>query len=514
MINDVAQRLRLVRGGCALGELLDRLAGIHGPRRLVEQSGPISLTGGRTSLTYVEAARLVADLSGRLADRACGGRRVVVRGTNDYGFLLTCLAVSRAGGVVVPVNSRMRAEEIEAVVADADAEVVDIVDLDTQAPGIDGLPELEDLPRPAPTAGDVAGIFYTSGTTGRPKGARLSHRALTEPAGLGVLWPARLRRDEVVISLPIAHIMGFAALLGAAGAGLPTYFIPHFSPTKVLDAIEVRRATVFIGVPAMYRMMLEAGAEGRDLRSVRMWISGADVMPPDLARRFKRMGATVTLPVLQRSLGEAVFAQGYGSVESGGAVSGKFSPPGTSLGLGDFLGVSMLGHRMRVVDEEGGDVEADEVGELLVRGPGVLHGYHGSPEATEGVLTDDGWLRTGDMARRGRFGIVRYAGRKKDVLMHGGYSVYPPEVEETFRSHRDVAEVAVVGRPDPVKGEVPVAFVRLEPGAAATPEELVAWGRERLSDYKAPTEVRVVDEFPRTGTGKIAKPELREQFER
>lgn len=502
----MSTRARLLRGRVPLGELLDRLAAVHGGDRLVEQDSPVGLTGTRV-LSFEEAADVVARASGVLASRCAGGRRVVLRGPNDYGFFLACLAVSRAGGVVVPVNPRMRDEEVDHVVEDADAAVVELEWLADRL-------ERSDAGRvPAVAPGDdVAGIFYTSGTTGQPKGARLSHAALVEPASWGALWPSGLRRDELVFSLPIAHIMGLASLVAAAGAGIPVFSIPRFSPSAVLDAIEERRATVFVGVPAMYRMLLEAGAEQRDLRSVRLWASAADVMPAELARRFKRMGATATLPVLGRSVGEAAFAQGYGMVELGGAATAKISPPGVGLGLGDLLGLSVFGTRMRVVDDTDREVGRGEVGELLVKSPAVLRGYHGKPDATREILTEDGWVRTGDLARKGRLGAARFAGRKKDVVMHGGYSVYPAEVEEVLGRHEAVAEVAVVGCPDRVKGEVPVAFVRIGGDRSVAEEDLLAFATAHLADYKVPVEVRFVEDLPRTGTGKVHKPELRERL--
>lgn len=506
---NLLDRARLLRRGVRLGRLFDALADIHGDRRLVTQAEPVSLTGGLTELGYRQAAGVVARASEVLAPRCHGGRRVVVRGGNDYGFFLACVAVARAGGIVVPVNPRMRDEEVDYVVDDAGADVVEVATLEAEleASDVTGTMPTEDA------SDEVAGIFYTSGTTGKPKGAELTHEALVNPASMGALWPSGLRRDEAVVALPIAHIMGFAALVGTAGTGVPVYFLPRFSPRAVLDAIEERRSTVFIGVPAMYRMMLEAGAGERDLSSVRVWISGADVMPPDLARRFKKMGAAATLPFVGRTVGEATFAQGYGMVELGGASSMKVSPPGTSLGLGDFLGLSMRGWDTRVVDEAGHDVESGEVGELLVKGPHVLRRYHGDPEKTSETVSDEGWVRTGDLVRRGRFGAVRFAGRKKDVLMHGGYSVYPAEVEEALRAHPDVADAAVVGQPDAVKGEVPVAFVRREPGAAVDEQAVIAHAGEHLADYKVPARAIFVEEFPRTGTGKVAKAVLREQLE-
>jgi acyl-CoA synthetase (AMP-forming)/AMP-acid ligase II len=166
-----------------------------------------------------------------------------------------------------------------------------------------------------------------------------------------------------------------------------------------------------------------------------------------------------------------------------------------------------------VVDEEGKEVAPGATGELLVKGPGVLDGYHGNPEATKETITEDGWLRTGDLARRGPLGTVFFAGRSKDVIKHGGYSVFAVEVEASLREHPAIADAAVLGVEDPRKGgEVPVAAVKLAPGAQATEQELVAWARERMSDYKAPRQVKIVDDLPRTGTDKVQKAELKELF--
>jgi acyl-CoA synthetase (AMP-forming)/AMP-acid ligase II len=262
----------------------------------------------------------------------------------------------------------------------------------------------------------------------------------------------------------------------------------------------------------MYRLMLEAGAESRDLRSVRVWVAGADVLPEELARRFKRMGASVTLPVLGFSVGEAAFAEGYGMVELAGGVAAKVSPPWVPLGIGDFLGFPLPPHRLKVVDDDGEEVGRGRTGELWVHGPGVLRGYHGDPEATRKVLTDDGWLRTGDLARKGPLGLVFFAGRQKDVILHGGFTVYANEVERALEQHPDVLEAAVLGLPDEQRGEVPVAAVRIRPRGGVGEEGLAAWARERLSGYKAPRRVRFVDELPRTGTGKVQKDELRPLF--
>ncbi len=256
---------------------------------------------------------------------------------------------------------------------------------------------------------------------------------------------------------------------------------------------------MFMGVPAMYRLMDEAGAQQRDLKSVRVWGSGADVMPEDLARKFQRMGASATMPFIG-SVGGALFVEGYGMVELGGGVALKVSPP-----LMPSMLVPLPGYRFRVVDDDGREVSLGQVGELHVRGPGTLRGYYGDAKATADALTRDGWVRTGDLVRSSVGNTVRFVGRKKDVIKHGGYSVYAAEVEAALGDHPDVLEAAVLGLPDPRKGEVPVAAVRVRPGSTLTGPQLVAWAADHLSDYKAPRQAVIVDELPRTGTNKVQK---------
>jgi long-chain acyl-CoA synthetase len=497
----VRDRIDFVRDrDVTLGSLLDRLVPVHGDLPLVEEDGDDGL-----KLTYGEAAGAVARWAGALEAKIGHGDRVVVALPNGYGLFLLCLAVARAGGVAVPVNPKMRAEEIDHVVADSDAALV-VRDLAEVAGGEPG--------RSAPAdPGDIAALFYTSGTTGKPKGAELSHRALVGRANAAALYPSRLRHDEAVSGMPVAHIAGFSMLVQLATVGFSVYLLPKFRPDAALDAIEVRRATMFVGVPAMYRMMLEAGAEERDLSSVRVWASGADAMPFELARRFQKMGATLRVPFTNRTVGEAAFVDGYGMVELGGGAAIKVLPPGLALPVRGLVGIPLPGYRMRVVDEAGEPAPRGEVGELVVKGPGVMRGYHGQRDATAEALTADGWLRTGDLARRGRLGLVEFAGRKKDVIKHGGYSVFAAEVEEALDQHPAVAEAAVVGLPDSRKGEVPAAAVRLAGGQSVTEDELTAWAGERLSDYKVPRQVVFVDELPRTGTEKVRKQDLKHLFE-
>lgn len=483
-----------------LGTMMERLAAFNGPRRLVQEAE------GGLCLTFDQASKRVKRWAGGIARHVEPGDRVVIATENGYEQLLLCLAASRAGAIAVPVNSQMRRDEVDKVVADSAAALVV-----HGAGDVDGAEPMTTAHPADP--GDVAALFYTSGTTGSPKGVELTHRALIGPMSGAVLWPAALHRDEAVISLPVAHIMGFASLLGLAAAGIPVYLLPKFRPDTVLDAIETRRATMFVGVPAMYRMMLEAGAEERDLSSVRIWGSGADAMPAELATKFKRMGATATLPLVG-SVGEAAFLEGYGMVEVGGGVAAKVSPPMVGFGLGESIGFRLPGWKFKVVDEAGNQVAHGATGELLVKGPGVARGYWGDDEATADTITEDGWLRTGDLARRGPFGTVLFAGRMKDVIKHGGYSVYALEVERALEEHPDVLEAAVLGLPDDRKGEIPVAAVRLRDGATLAGLALDEWVRGRIADYKVPRRFLAVEELPRTGTRKVQKRQLLTLFER
>jgi len=490
----------VIKRDLTLGTLFDRLEKVHGDRQLVTESDD------GLSLTYAQAARRVRRWAAGIVAQTEPGDVVVVATPNGYEQLLLCCAAARAGRIPAPVNDQMAKDEVAHVVTDSGATLVlrtagSVDNADSNAPAHKAAP------------GDVAALFYTSGTTGKPKGVALTHKSLVGQVATAVLWPTRLHRDEAVLSLPVAHIMGFATLIGLAVAGIPCYLLPKFNPVKVLDAIEARRATMFVGVPAMYRMLDEAHAAERDLTSVRVWASGADAMPPELAERFKKMGATITIPLLG-AMGQAMFAEGYGMVEVGGGVAAKVSPPYVGSGgpLGEAIGFALPGYELRVVDESGAQARSGEVGELQVKGPGVLKAYWGDDAATAAVLTEDGWLRTGDLARRGPLGLLVFEGRQKHVIKHGGYSVYALEVEQTLEQHPDVLEACVLGLPDERLGEIPAAAVRLSEGVTLETADLEAWVKERLADYKVPKRWLEVDDLPRTGTNKVQKDELVARF--
>ena len=502
-------RLDLVRGRRPhLGRLMERLAAVYGDRVAVTEDGWPE--GDARRLTFRQAADLVSRGAGAIRNRVGPGQRVLVTAPNGYELFLLVHAAVRAGCVAVPVNPKARPDEIDHMRADSGAEL-EVSSVDQL---VAGAPEdSASSPASPATADDVAVLFYTSGTTGRPKGAQLTHRALMAPASAAALVPGVVPRPEVVSGLPVAHIAGFSMLVSIGAAGLPIYLLRRFRPDSALDAIESRRPFMFIGVPAMYRMMWEAGASERDLRSVRVWASGADAMPFELAQSFQKLGSLVRLPGGRR-LGRAAFLDGYGMVEVGGGVALKLLPPGPALPVKGLLGAPMPRYSLKVVDDAGEPVRRGQVGELMVKGPGVMRGYHGQAAATDETVTPDGWVRTGDLARAHRLGLIEFAGRKKDVVKHGGYSVFPPEVEGVIEQHPAVTECAVVGLTDERKGQVPAAVVVLRSDAGSEPSEadIIEWARERLADYKVPTRVVFAPELPRTGTDKVQKADLPQLF--
>lgn len=540
--------------GLRMSTLADRLAATHGdrPALTVDAPGPYRAWPAAT-LTYAELAAYVDDLAAalRLAADPQPGERVVVATENRADGFLTCLAAMRLGAVAVPVNPQIRAPEIAHVCAESEASVV-VVD---RAVFRDGLGERRDAAGPPPATGtrrwvfadtgpapagmvsldraltgsgrvaahrgdpgDVAAILYTSGTTGRPKGAELTSAALARQTRLASLGLTRLalpwRTHRLVTALPTAHVMGFVTLLLGLAAGIEVLHQRRFAAAPVLDLIETRRATVVVGVPAMHAALLAADPEAHDLSSVALWVSAAESMPIGDIRRLKALGSLVTRDGHRV---EAAFADVYGSVElSGGAIL-RVSPPGLdparSRGL---FGWAIPPYRVRIAGPDGRPLppglRGSDPGALQLKGPGVLARYRNAPDATAATIAGGGWLQTGDVAAWGPLRTVRFVDREKDVVKSGGYSVYAAEVEEALREHPDVVEAAVVGvdHASHTK-QVPAAAVVLAADAGEIGgATIVAWSRERMAGYKAPRHVLVVDALERGPTGKVLKGPLRE----
>ena len=494
---------------------MELLTDAHGERVLC-----IDHQGATFSARHV--AERLGDVGVWVKERTRPGDRVVLALPNGLEFFLCTMAVVSAGRVAVPVNSEMTKIEIDHVIATSAATLVISSLPEAAATGsastgsTTSAAEIE----PSVSPDDVAAIFFTSGTTGLPKGAELTHRGLLASVRRAAALPAGIRNDEVVFALPVAHIMGFSAMLGLLCAGIRVVVRNRFHPVEVLDVIETQRSSGFIGVPSMYRMMEEAGAAQRDLRCVRVWMSGADAMPPDLITTFQRYGASATLP-LGISIGQALFVEGYGMVELSGGVATKITPPYAGKLLSRPIAIPTPGNHLRVVNDAGTEVGFGEVGELLVQGPGVFDGYRGDPGATKSVRTPNGWLRTGDLAKRGPLGVVELVGRTKNVIKVGGYSVFPAEIERVLERHPRIDEAVVVGLADPTKGQQVAAVIRLAPGSpeptgvlsSTTLGEFKAHATEELTSYKVPVQWRIVSEFPRNGSGKVRRNELAQLFD-
>jgi long-chain acyl-CoA synthetase len=470
-------------------------------------------------VTYAElddaSARLATHL---LAEGISAGDRVAVMLPNVPAFAVVYYGVLRAGGVVVPMNPLLKAREVEYYLRDSGArwlfaspaavpeaksaaETVGTALVETDE---DSLGEL--LTRLVATTeivsradDDTAVILYTSGTTGSPKGAELSHANLGHNQAVTSRTLLHLGPDDVVMGcLPLFHVFGMTCGLNAAITnGALLTLIPRFDPAKALDVVARDGVTVFEGVPTMYAAMLGlADSHPVDVSSLRVCISGGAALPVEVLRGFETAFRCLVL-------------EGYGLSETSPVAS--FNHPDRERKPGS-IGTPIDGVRMRVVDVDGADVAPGEVGEILISGHNIMKGYWQRPEATAEAIKD-GWFATGDLAKVDEDGYHFIVDRKKDLIIRGGYNVYPREVEEVLYEHPAVAEAAVVGMPHNSLGEEIGAAVALKAGTEVTPEELRDFVKSRIAAYKYPREVWVVDTLPKTATGKILRREVHPPIE-
>ncbi|HZS93959.1 MAG TPA: AMP-binding protein, partial [Chloroflexota bacterium] len=340
----------------------------------------------------------------------------------------------------------------------------------------------------------TAVLLYTSGTTGRPKGAELTHDNMSTNARTMATTLVKATPEDVIMGcLPLFHSFGLTCALNTAVfAGASLALLPRFDPVKVLETIEREKVTVFEGVPTMYAALLHApNAAQYDTGSLRTCISGGSAMPVELLRQFE---ATFGAPILE----------GYGLSETSPVAS--FNHPDRERKVGS-IGTQVAGVRMRVVDDAGRDVPVGEIGEIAIQGENVMKGYWRRPAETTAAIPD-GWFRSGDLARADEEGYFYIVDRKKQLIIRGGYNVYPREVEEALYEHPAIAEAAVVGIKHPTLGEEVGAAVALAPGKTATAEELRAFAGERVAPYKCPRYVWFVDALPKGPTGKILHREI------
>ncbi|MZD07430.1 AMP-binding protein, partial [Streptomyces sp. SID5785] len=342
-------------------------------------------------------------------------------------------------------------------------------------------------------ADDTAVVLYTSGTTGTPKGAELTHGNLVGNALTTARTLLGLTPDDVLLGgLPLFHAFGQTCALNAATASAATLsLLPRFRPEEALEMLRRDGVTVFLGVPTMYTALLRTGVSPRPSR-LRLGVSGGSSLPVEL------------LHAAERALGVQVL-EGYGLSETSPVAC--FNPPGGARRPGS-IGLPVDGVELCLFGSGGETVtEPGEIGELAIRGANVMKGYRGRPDATAEAFRD-GWFLSGDLARRDEDGYYFVVDRKKDLIIRGGYNVYPREVEEVLYAHPGVVEAAVVAVPHPEFGEEVAAVVVLAPGATVTPEELRAYVKERVAPYKYPRLVRIAEALPKGPTGKILRREI------
>ena len=481
---------------------------------------PALVTAART-LTYEELNTSSDHVAAGLASGGVRpGDRVSLYAQNRWEWVVSYHGALKAGAVVNPVNVMLTAEELVFVLHDCQAAAVftstaqaaGVAELAGDLPALrmvvafggdadgavtfDHLATSEGSP-PAVTADPAAPctIGYTSGTTGHPKGAVQSHRAVLLNCALTATMHGRNERDIVVTALPAAHVYGNVVINGTFLAGGTVVLMERFTAAEALRLIEEHGATLFEGVPAMYAMMLaDPGLAGANLSSLTRCTVGGQTMPVATIERWQ-----------ERSGAPLIELWGMTELSGLGTTHALHAPP-----VPGSIGVSLPGLEVRVADLDDPrlDTPLGDPGELMVRGPLVMLGYHDNPKATAEAIEPDGWLHTGDIATMDNTGHLFVVDRRKDMIITGGYNVYPAEIERVLARHPSVAMVAAGPVPDPVRGELACAYVVLTSGASATEEELIAFAGESLAAYKRPRLIRFVDTLPTTSTGKIMRREL------
>ncbi|WP_050502285.1 class I adenylate-forming enzyme family protein [Streptomyces monomycini] len=440
----------------------------HTDIALIDEQGPLPRRTLRTAVT-ARAAEL-ASLGLRPGDRA------VLCRPNGRRWVTDHLALAELGAVGVPLNAASAPDELRHAATDSGALLV----LTAEGPGPP--PPDSGPPRCSPVTDltDIATIAYTSGTTGRPKGALQTRRAV-RLGGENIARRLALGPDDTVLSpLPLAHTYGTNVLNAALSAGATLVLLTRFTEEAVAEALRRHRPSVLAGVPTMYRRLLAHA--GLPLESVRCSLSAGQPAGEQLARAWQERSG-------------AVFAEGWGMTELAGLAS---LTPADDPGHPGTAGPPV----------PGAEVRTGEDGELLVRGPFVTPGYLGSAEATAQVLTPGGELRTGDVGRVTDDGGVTVLDRLKDVILCGGYTVYPAEVERVISAHPSVAAVAVTAMPDAVRGEAPQAWIATAAEGAADEAAILAHCRAHLAPYKIPRRTTFLPELPTTAGGKVARGRL------
>ncbi len=484
--------------------------------------------GEREAVVDGDARWSFAELGARVerAARACvvsgvsPGDRVAIWAPNVAEWIVTALGAVTAGGVLVPINTRFKGREAAYVLEKSNARMLFTTTgfLDTDYPALlrdAGAPEVptvlfggddtwerflnrgdSDTTMPQVAPSDLSDIIFTSGTTGKPKGVMVTHEQTLRVFDVWSREVGLQEGDRYLIVNPFFHTFGYkAGILACLMRGAT--IVPHavFEPEAVMQRIEQERITVLPGPPTLYQSMLSAPRTA-DLSSLRLAVTGAAVVPVSLIER------------MHAELGFDTVLTAYGLTESTGTAT-MCRRGDDAQTIANTSGRAIPDTEVRVVDDHGKEVAHGEPGEVVIHGYNVMLGYLDDPGATAQAIDGDGWLHTGDIGVMDARGNLRITDRKKDMLIVGGFNVYPAEVENELVTHPSIAQAAVVGAPDERLGEVGVAFVVARPEQVIDPAEIIAWMRDRVANYKVPRRVVVVDALPMNASGKVLKYELR-----
>lgn len=488
---------------------------------------------GDQRLTFAQVNAAANQVANLLVERGIRpGDKVALSCPNLPYFPIVYYGILKAGAVVVPLNVLLKGREIAYHLGDSQAKAYfcfqGTPELPMGAEGFAGFGQAEgceqfflitaDPAAASPIEGaetlgaalagkapvfesvllpetDPAVILYTSGTTGQAKGAELSHSNLILNAlTCNRLFGTKPGTDTHLLVLPLFHSFGSTVNMNAGFASASTLvLLPRFDAPAAVKLLEKENVTFFAGVPTMYWGLLNALTEGVDVERIaanmRVAVSGGSSLPVEIIKEVKqRFGVTIL--------------EGYGLSETSPVAT--FSDPNSDPRPGS-IGIPIWGVEVKLIDESWNTVEGvDEIGEIAIRGHNIMRGYYNRPEATAEVMRD-GWFRSGDLGRRDKDGFYYIVDRAKDMIIRGGFNVYPREIEEVLMTHEAVSLAAVIGVPHPSHGEEVKAFVILKDGAAVTEDELVAWSKEQMAAYKYPRIVAIVESLPMTATGKLLK---------
>ena len=463
------------------------------------------------ALNYAAMNQLSQRVAGLL--RAKGieqGDRVCVMLPNVPHFAMVYYAILRLGAIVVPMNVLLTSREITHYMNDSGAKLILVwndfaaeavaageetgVEVQKVDPGpflelVGGSDPVEEIASVQPD--DTAVVLYTSGTTGTPKGAELTHNNIGSniESILGLFGPSE--EDVVFGALPLFHIFGQTVGMNVVvKVGAELTLLPRFDPEKALEIIQRDKVTIFMGVPTMYAALLHTADKDKyDISSLRLCVSGGAALPGEILKAFEEEFGS---PIIE----------GYGLSETSPvATFGRLDmeqKPGT-------IGVPIENVEVRLVDDDGNVVGVGDKGELQVKGPNVMKGYWNMPEATAKAIDPDGWFSTGDVATVDEDGYYSIVDRKKEMILRGGYNVYPREIEEVLYEHPAVREAAVIGIPHDDLGEEICAVISLKDGESATEDEIRSFAKERVAAYKYPRHIQIIDDLPKGPTGKIFK---------